>query len=124
MADIEQEMQSTKSLFKKHLQSNIDRLVDKELQHIHDGTAKPQNSLLNFIRGLYYLTIAKFTNPIAYQIAWQTMAKLNEKAAAAAANHKGCTCSGAITDMLSSSSGTTVSSSESGNGGKTGVWEE
>lgn len=106
------ELQCAKLRFKKHFEKNVDRVLDDELKHYKDGSRKASFTIMNFVRGLYYLTIAKFTNPIAYQIAWKMVEKLSD-------TQKLCPCS--ATDIASS--GTTVSPSESGSAGKTGSWE-
>jgi hypothetical protein len=99
------EFECAKHRFKKQLEKNIDRVLDEELKDFKDGTRKPTYSIMNFVRGLYYLTIAKFTNPVSYEIAWKMVDKLSEPGYSA------------TTDIASS---TTVSPSESGIDGKTG----
>src|SRR6476620_6748047 len=74
-------------LRKKHelktvINESLDELLDNELERFHrqceDSERRSGLTIFSFIRGVYYLTLAKFTNPVAYRMAWRVMGKLEE----------------------------------------------
>lgn len=55
----------------------LDEVVDEEL-HFY-LLQKKSNGMGSYVRGIYYLTLAKFLNPTAYHMAWRVIDKLEDK---------------------------------------------
>ncbi len=64
---------------KNKINEAIDELLDDEISQYFDRQDKKQSGLsfMSYIRGIYYLTLARFFNPLAYRMAWQVVNKLN-----------------------------------------------
>lgn len=60
---------------KTKIVNTVDKVLDLELQAYSPSESR-YDSFFAYINGLYYLTIAKFTNPIAYALAWALVKKV------------------------------------------------
>lgn len=69
-----------KEQLKRTINEAIDQLLEDEIEYYHlKQASEPRGfQIMSYIRGLYYLTFARFTNPVAYRMAWQVINKLNE----------------------------------------------
>lgn len=56
----------------------FDILLDNEVS-LYTAKGTPTFSIVNWLTGMYFLTIARFTNPLAYKIAWRLVNKLKAK---------------------------------------------
>lgn len=56
----------------------FDILLDNEVS-LYFSKGNPSFSIVNWLTGMYFLTIAKFTNPLAYKMAWRLVHKLKTK---------------------------------------------
>ncbi len=70
------QVEQSKTEMKKDLNKAIDALLDEELHFYKRTHASP--NFMSYVRGIYYLTIAKFLNPTAYNMAWRLIEKMRE----------------------------------------------
>lgn len=81
----QQELDQKKHQVKTNVDTAIDALLDDEIDHYdHCKEAARQRNESTFapiswLRGFYYLTLAKFTNPVAYRMAWRLIEKIDYK---------------------------------------------
>ena len=78
------DVETYKRRMKNEFNNAVDEILDHEMNEYcqRTGRNRQQNPGFNFssyIRGLYYLTLAKYFNPLAYRMAWQVLKKLHEK---------------------------------------------
>lgn len=60
------------------LMENIEKVIDREMEKFDNGQTLPNEpSVVSFVRGVYFLTLAKFTNPIAHQMAWRAVERIS-----------------------------------------------
>lgn len=91
---------------------NYEEIVDSQFEAFNEGRIKPSLTVISFLKGLYYLTFAKFTNPHAHAMAWTVIEKLRQEPDSV----KPWTSAGNSSDDESGSAGgpiTTVSAPES-----------
>lgn len=83
LATQQQELVQKKEQIKLNVDTVIDALLDDEIDHYDHTTKHARNQSLfapmSWLRGFYYLTIAKFTNPVAYRMAWRLIDKIDNK---------------------------------------------
>lgn len=85
LAHQQTELTEKKEQVKRNVDLAIDALLDDEIDHytqLKQGQRQRNESSfspLSWIRGFYYLTIAKFTNPVAYRMAWRLIEKIDHK---------------------------------------------
>jgi len=58
------------------LNDTFDKLLDNEVALFSKSKTTPAKHISSFFTGIYFLTVAKFTNPLAYKIAWRLVDKL------------------------------------------------
>lgn len=76
------DVETYKQRMKQEFNEAIDDILETEIQNCVCAQQQQRSSGFGFssyIRGLYYLTFAKYFNPLAYRMAWEVLKKLQEK---------------------------------------------
>lgn len=74
------QIEDYKQQMKDEFNQAVDEILDNEIEsHCQCGHNRRPFSFMSYIRGLYYLTFAKFTNPLAHRMAWQVLKKMQER---------------------------------------------
>lgn len=74
------DVENYKQRMKEEFNQAVDDVLDNEIQRCCCDSDRPRGfSFAAYIRGLYYLTAAKYFNPLAYRMAWQVLKKLQER---------------------------------------------
>lgn len=83
-----EQFKSKCDIVKQQVNRTIDSLLDDELdfyfldkhhtQKHHPDRRNYGAKTISWIWGIYYLTLARFTNPIAYKMAWRIIQKLRD----------------------------------------------
>lgn len=69
--------EEVKQNFLSALSESIELVIDRELEKFDNGYMLPaEPAVVSFVRGLYYLTLAEFTNPLAHHIAWRALERI------------------------------------------------
>lgn len=70
-----------KERMKKEFNQAVDEVLDNEINCCCNQPQQQQKGFqfTSYVRGLYYLTFAKYFNPLAYRMAWQVLKKLQER---------------------------------------------
>lgn len=61
------------------LHRDVDRLIDEEIENYDYKRFDSNVGIVAFLRGLYYLSFAKFTDPVVYKMAHRVACKLRAK---------------------------------------------
>lgn len=68
-----------KNQMKNEFNTAIDEILESEMSAYNDQRQSKRFNLSSYIRGIYYLTFAKYFNPLAYKMAWRVMKKCQER---------------------------------------------
>jgi hypothetical protein len=68
-----------KNKMKNEFNSAIDEILESEMSAYNEQRESKRFNLSSYIRGIYYLTFAKYFNPLAYKMAWRVMKKCQER---------------------------------------------
>lgn len=93
LEDQSDQLEKQRAELKRAFNEQINRLLDDEVAKFRADQPKSAFGLFSYVRGIYYLSMARFTNPIAHRMAWQIVDKLNqqrEEEEAAAATGTAC----------------------------------
>jgi hypothetical protein len=72
------DVETYKQRIKAEFNQAVDDVLDNEISNCCNNE-RGKFAFTSYIRGLYYLTFAKYFNPLAYRMAWQVLKKLQEK---------------------------------------------
>lgn len=75
------DLQTYKERMKQEFNQAVDDVLENEIRNCCCGdNQRPRGfAFTSYVRGLYYLTFAKYFNPLAYRMAWQVLKKLQER---------------------------------------------
>ena len=69
-----------KRKFMESLMSSIEAVIDREFVKYDMGLVLPyEPAVVSFVRGVYFLTVAQVTNPIAHQMAWRALERIKSE---------------------------------------------
>lgn len=69
-----------KRKFMDTLLTSLEAVIDRELARHEQGLVLPyEPSVVSFVRGVYFLTLAQVTNPVAHQMAWRALERIKEE---------------------------------------------
>lgn len=74
-----QDVETYKERMKQEFNRAVDDVLETEIQNCSSCDRPRGFAFASYVRGLYYLTFAKYFNPLAYRMAWQVLKKLQER---------------------------------------------
>lgn len=81
LENVTERFEEYKQQMKDDFAVTVDEVLENEIEQY--CARRPRQgygfSFASYIRGLYYLTFARFTNPLAYRMAWEVLRKMQER---------------------------------------------